>query len=588
MQLVNKDEKANKTRKKEKKKKTVTRQEDKRRQAKTKYKQTIMNLHPPLTLTQMKVSAILPKVCCIFSFFGCFYIIQHVLRCQKRRRHSIYHRLLLGMSLQDVIFSIGTFVSTWAVPTQESQASSTIWTYGTMGTCVAQGFVTHAGGLTSILYNASLTLFVVLTVKYNWQQEQIRNTRLELWLHFIPILLGYGTAIACIPLKLFNPIGFQCWIGPGEPLDCTESFKLHSMQNQNQHEEEDEEETASSSIVPCVRGDNYTLYRWFFFHGWLWFAFVASGVGLIMVYITVRKQEQIIAKYTFGNSGTGNEEHEYECDGRTRDFHYSQHGRHAVEEYEGERIGGGIKLQENEKPTCGNAMNDGEGGGGSTSRSSSMSDTISNDLFQPPLPLPTAAAQSTEVEEASTIMAKTTTATPPATTRSTRRRRREEENDCSNNYSCYTYSSRLARQGYFFFIVWFLVWIASTIHWIVHSFTGTIYVPLLLIMSGSPPSQGFADFLVYIRPMYVNYRNQQLHKQQQQQQEQKSLDQQLDNTNHATNNNSNKRNTTFFQIVSYGFFNIRQNDGFWGGWDTTTCSSSGSNNNNNNNNVVQK
>jgi len=64
---------------------------------------------------QSKILAITPKIPALLSMAGSIYIVQNVLR-HKEKRRSIYNRLMLGISISDILASHSYFLGTWLVP----------------------------------------------------------------------------------------------------------------------------------------------------------------------------------------------------------------------------------------------------------------------------------------------------------------------------------------------------------------------------------------------------------------------------------------------------------------------------------------
>ena len=65
--------------------------------------------------TTSKVLAIMVKCTAVPSIMGSSYIAYEVLR-NKRKRGKTYHRLLLAMSISDIMSSTAIFVGSWAIP----------------------------------------------------------------------------------------------------------------------------------------------------------------------------------------------------------------------------------------------------------------------------------------------------------------------------------------------------------------------------------------------------------------------------------------------------------------------------------------
>ena len=65
--------------------------------------------------TASKVIAIMVKCTAIPSIQGSAFIVFVVLR-NKQKRAKTYHRLLLAMSISDILSSTAIFVGSWAIP----------------------------------------------------------------------------------------------------------------------------------------------------------------------------------------------------------------------------------------------------------------------------------------------------------------------------------------------------------------------------------------------------------------------------------------------------------------------------------------
>lgn len=166
-------------------------------------------------------------------------------------------------------------MSTWVLPAETGAYGAV----GTVQTCTAAGFFGQTM-IASALYNGSLALFYLLTVKYSWKDDAYgaygggKFSRVEPFMHAVPLLFGWGTAIAGLPLLLYNPIGWTCWIAE-VPRGCDRDPN-----------------------VECERGDNSYIYRWAFFHAELWATFVLVIVMMIAMYKSVRDREKKSRRYS--------------------------------------------------------------------------------------------------------------------------------------------------------------------------------------------------------------------------------------------------------------------------------------------------
>jgi hypothetical protein len=225
---------------------------------------------------QNKILAIAPKVTSFLSFVSSGYIILDVVNMYRRGRRAqvkTYHRILLGMSICDALASFAWFFTTWPIPYDVFPAYGAS---GTQATCTAQGFFTQFS-IASVFYNGSLALYYCLVVRFGWSDRRITEAHVERWMHLSALGAGLGTSTTCVMMGLFNPVGWDCWIGSA-PLGCQESWLNNG-------------ETA------CVRGDNATLYQWLFFYLPLWIIIFLVSIAMYMVYSAYKEQAKTAGKW---------------------------------------------------------------------------------------------------------------------------------------------------------------------------------------------------------------------------------------------------------------------------------------------------
>ena len=158
-------------------------------------------------------------------------------------RYHTYHRLLLSMSIFDVLSSCALFMSTWPIPA-DTPSKIVYGAVGNQATCSAQGFFVQFS-MGTVLYNATLSAFYLLSIRFRWPPERVAK-KAEPWLHAVPVLFALGTAIAGVPLGLYNYARFMCYI-VAKPFKCQETWKF-----------------GDDPEKPCQRGDNATVYNWAF------------------------------------------------------------------------------------------------------------------------------------------------------------------------------------------------------------------------------------------------------------------------------------------------------------------------------------
>lgn len=222
---------------------------------------------------QAKALAISPKVGSMISLLSSGYIIYDIVRMPRRRR-KMYHQILLGMSISDLLCSTAWFFTTWPIPPEVFPA----WrASGTQATCTAQGFFTQFSVCT-VFYNGFLALYYVLAIRFGWTEDRMNRARLGTIIHIISLSMGIGTASASAALGLLNPIGWDCWIA-SVPLGCAESWQNHGE-------------------TTCIRGDNANLYQWVFFYLPLWVVILLVTVAMAMVYSAYNKRIRAARRWT--------------------------------------------------------------------------------------------------------------------------------------------------------------------------------------------------------------------------------------------------------------------------------------------------
>lgn len=205
------------------------------------------------TRGQQVALAVLPKISSMFSLFGSCWIAIEVTTSPAKRTHP-YHRILLAMSMYDIVESFWNFLSTWPIPKQ-GNGDDQKWAIGNQGTCSAQGFFLTVS-IAIPIYNASLAFYYMFVVNYNVSDKCLR-TFVEPTIHAIAFGWGFGTGIASAAMKLYNDANLWCWIAPF-PHGCV-------------HDEDGS----------CTRGSNALLYRWIFYFGPLWFCILSASEWVI-------------------------------------------------------------------------------------------------------------------------------------------------------------------------------------------------------------------------------------------------------------------------------------------------------------------
>lgn len=217
----------------------------------------------PLSPAAETAAVVVKTVNAIFSIFGSTLIISQVTR-NKRNLAQMQQQIVLGMSVTDIIFS-----TAWLFPKPGQ------YTTFKQPTCNFQGFLLQFS-LAAVIYNGMLSVYYLLVIKFQYKDLQLQ--KFKRWLHILPTLLGLGTAVVALVLKLYNPGGWNCWINP-IPTGCQQTFN------------------ANGAEPTCVRGDNASVYQIALFYGPLWSIILFAIASMATVYIAVRRQEKKAEKF---------------------------------------------------------------------------------------------------------------------------------------------------------------------------------------------------------------------------------------------------------------------------------------------------
>jgi len=230
-----------------------------------------------VSLGWQKAWAITPKFTGGISVLSSLALVYIILRNpRKKNKNKSYHRIILGISICDVLASTAWFFSTWPKPQGTDGVYGAI---GTEATCSLQGFFAQFS-ISTIFYNGVLSIYYLLILDQKWSKK--RFYKIEPFLHIIALAWGIITSIAGVALELFNPSGWSCWISR-QPSDCISSLK------------------GGQAEPNCYRGNNAEYYVWIFFYAPLWIIIISITFCMTRVYWTVSQEEkQYIASITEG------------------------------------------------------------------------------------------------------------------------------------------------------------------------------------------------------------------------------------------------------------------------------------------------
>eukprot|EP00579_Thalassiosira_antarctica_P024422 CAMPEP_0201986796 /NCGR_PEP_ID=MMETSP0904-20121228/91460_1 /ASSEMBLY_ACC=CAM_ASM_000553 /TAXON_ID=420261 /ORGANISM="Thalassiosira antarctica, Strain CCMP982" /LENGTH=468 /DNA_ID=CAMNT_0048540873 /DNA_START=210 /DNA_END=1617 /DNA_ORIENTATION=- len=204
---------------------------------------------------------------------------------KSRARLSItYHRLVLGMSIADILLSLSFAQFNAMAPSDMSYA---VWNArGSQATCSAQGFVAIVGTCSGLLYSCSVNLYYLAIVKYNKSDRYIR-TKIEPFLHGVPIVFALIYSITLLVNQNLNTsMAGSCVVPVYDPPHCIGY---------------EDGQVREGFEIPCGRGrDGAPTFALVYFFILTFGTPIVIGTSLGMLYRDLSKQEKRMARYGGG------------------------------------------------------------------------------------------------------------------------------------------------------------------------------------------------------------------------------------------------------------------------------------------------
>lgn len=222
---------------------------------------------------QLSVIAIVPKISGFLSMIGSICIIFS--SRTNLIRSNIQKRLLIGLSIADILHSSSFILSTWPVPKYASEIYNIKFNIGNSTTCNLQGFVQLTGTLSVALYNAFLCIYYYISVRSNNMSDQKIATRIEPIFHTIALIIPIIFSVYALRQEMFNPSSTGCLLTT-YPRRC--EVEIHR--------------------VECIRGGNAHKLRKVALLLILT-CFIMMVISLFLLYRKVKHQERRMMRYSF-------------------------------------------------------------------------------------------------------------------------------------------------------------------------------------------------------------------------------------------------------------------------------------------------
>jgi len=162
-----------------------------------------------LSDVQKTILDILPIPSAVLSIFGSSIIIYMAYLSRKSRPWTPYNRLLVGMSVFDIITSIALASAAFSNPKETSNKALAM---GNDSTCSAMGFFNQIS-YSGTLYNASLSFYFLFTARFGMKNAQIAR-RIEPTMHIFNVGFPLITGFIGLFVGVYGEpeVGVGCWV----------------------------------------------------------------------------------------------------------------------------------------------------------------------------------------------------------------------------------------------------------------------------------------------------------------------------------------------------------------------------------------
>ncbi len=156
---------------------------------------------------------------------------------------TTYHRLMLGLSVADILSSCAHVISAVSVP--EEMRYLYPHANGTTGSCTFRSIILIFGSIAGVLYNCSICMRYLAIIRYNKKDCYIKE-KLEFWFHGISFIVPLVINIILGSQKIFNNAGRKgtfCFAHEYNPPHCIGYGNGSTPPGDDFH-------------IPCGRGEN--------------------------------------------------------------------------------------------------------------------------------------------------------------------------------------------------------------------------------------------------------------------------------------------------------------------------------------------
>lgn len=162
------------------------------------------------SLSQQQAISVTERVAGFLSVVGGIHIFWNA----WKRKDQVFHRLMLGLSIQTILWGILNIWGAAAIPNGDD-------TYGAAGnatTCRIQGFLFQTTLVVNFYY-AALSCYSWIVIVLHIHDGACRYGYIEKYVHFVVHIFPIGSAIYLYCIDSFHSVGSKCWIA-SVPRGC--------------------------------------------------------------------------------------------------------------------------------------------------------------------------------------------------------------------------------------------------------------------------------------------------------------------------------------------------------------------------------
>eukprot|EP00979_Chaetoceros_neogracilis_P003892 scaffold676_cov175-Chaetoceros_neogracile.AAC.1 len=176
------------------------------------------------SFSQTRAGWVIPTVTSIISFFASALIIYIIARSDRNRYTATYHRIMVFMSIADMLSSSAISLTTIPMPQDVNEVYSFDGnSYGTVVTCEIQAFTYVLGISLSAGASLCLSVYYLLTIRYHVSHQVITRC-VEPTFFIMTLLMGAIPQIfTTLRRQLYNPNPLMSWCVVSEfPQGCSD------------------------------------------------------------------------------------------------------------------------------------------------------------------------------------------------------------------------------------------------------------------------------------------------------------------------------------------------------------------------------